>query len=546
MASRPNLEQSSNQEQYLHAAILQNLTVLDKCPSHNKDIEMTQNHSQIQHIVIVGGGTAGWLAAATFAKIFAQSDVKVTVVESPEVGIIGVGEATLPHFLASIRHLGIDEVDFIRQTQSTFKWGIQFCDWGAIGEEYFHSFGRLGRPIDGHDFYQVWLKARAEGDTTPLSAYSPETLLAKQNRFYLPHKAAQTPLAAVGYALHLDAGLVGQYLSRFAQSLGVVRIEAHVEQVECNSQGDIARLHLRGAEPLTGDFFVDCTGFRGVLIDGALNVGYEDWSEFLPCNRAVTVASAKAAVTTPYTRVTAREAGWTWRIPLQHRSGNGYVYCSRYISDDEAAHTLLQALDTEPLAEPRTIPFVTGVRKKFWHRNCLSLGLAQGFLEPLESTAIHLVSRAVALFVHHFPGGDFCPELADEFNRRLYAEYEEIRDFLVMHYCTTRRSDTAFWRDCQSMRISESLSRKLEVFQKAGVVVPGVNVPFEPVSWQMVLTGMGVLPARYNPTIDVLDFKKLTLSMQSGRDAVAKAIAAQPSHDDFINQFCKAMDVEGK
>lgn len=373
--------------------------------------------------------------------------------------------------------------------------------------------------------------------------HSPESILAEQNRFFLPHKAAHTPLAAVGYALHLDSALVGQYLSRFAQQAGVRRRQGHVESVEQRADGSIASLRLKDAGVVSGDFFIDCTGFKGLLIEQTLHAGYEDWSDYLPCDRAVTLPSAKAAQTLPYTLATAREAGWTWRIPLQHRTGNGYVYCSDYVSDDEAAATLLNGLDTPALAEPRLIPFKTGIRRHIWYKNCLALGLAQGFLEPLESTAIHLVSRTLALFVQHFPDRVARPELVAEFNRRMREDYSEIRDFLVMHYCTTARDDTPFWRRCQDLPQSQDLQRKLAVFKASGVVVPGTEVLFEAVNWQMVLTGMNFIPERYNPTVDALDYEALRRSLAAGKKALAQIVSLQPGHDEFIERYCRAPEV---
>ncbi|UTF59348.1 tryptophan halogenase family protein [Gilvimarinus sp. DA14] len=501
---------------------------------------MGEQTTPIKRFVIVGGGTAGWIAATTLGRIFQHSDVSIELVESEQVGVIGVGEATVPLFVDFLRRSGIDEADFIRRTQATFKWGIEFVDWRRQGESYLHTFGDIGRSIDGHDFYQIWLKARAQGDPTPLLDHSPEAVLASQNKFYLPFKAAGTPLANVRYALHLDATLVSRYLSEYAQSLGVKRTVGHVQEVQKNDAGYIQSLRLEGGQRIEGEFFIDCSGFQGLLIEQSLNAGYESWSRYLPCDRAVTVPSAKAAVTTAHTIATARAAGWSWRIPLQQRHGNGYVYASKFIGDEQAARELLASLDTEPLAEPRVIPFTSGIRRKVWDKNCLALGLAQGFLEPLESTAIHLVSKSLAHFIRFFPGTDCSERLQREFNRRLYQDYCEIRDFLVLHYCTTERSDTPFWRACQQMEMPDSLADKLSLFREQGNLLPGVEDFFQPSSWQMVLTGMGVMPAHYNRTVDALDYSALARSLAAGKEAIGKAAAMQPSHDEFINTYCKA------
>ncbi|MCH8536328.1 MAG: tryptophan 7-halogenase [Alkalimonas sp.] len=494
----------------------------------------------IKKFVIVGGGTAGWIAAATLANIFKNTDVTIELVESAEIGVIGVGEATIPPFLETIRSLGIDEADFIKATQASFKWGIQFEDWHQLGHSYFHPFGNLGRTIDGHDFFQCWLKSKAEGDSTPLMAHSPEAVLAQHGRFFLPFNAMRTPLAAATYALHLDAVLVGKYLRKFAEQIGVVRTEGKIEQVRLRADGFIEEVQLQNGELVRGDFFIDCSGFKGLLIEEALHTGYDDWSHYLPCNRAVAVQSINVGEPAPYTIAKAREAGWTWKIPLQHRTGNGYVFCGQYISDDEAVATLLAAVDGEVLTTPRVLSFVTGIRQKAWNKNCLALGLAQGFLEPLESTAIHLVSKTLALFVRMFPDRQCDDRLVNEFNRRVRADYEEIRDFLVLHYCMTQREDTAFWRWCKSMAIPAALQKKLDFFDATGSLVPGVEELFQSTSWYAVFTGMGVQPARYNPTVDALNYPKLSASLAAGKQAILQAVLKQPSHQAFLDQYCKA------
>ncbi|WP_416306952.1 tryptophan halogenase family protein [Neptunicella sp. SCSIO 80796] len=495
----------------------------------------------IKHFVIIGGGTAGWLAAATLANIFKQTEVQITLIESDTIGIVGVGEATIPPLLDSIRALGIDEAEFIKATQATFKWGIKFEDWYQTGQSYFHPFGSLGKRIDGHEFYQCWLKSRAEGDPTPLMAHSPEAVLAEHNRFFLPFKAINTPLASARYALHLDSTLVGQYLRQFSENLGVTRIEGLVEKVIKTAGGDIASVRLQSGQVVNGDFFIDCSGFRGLLIEESLQSGYDDWSGYLPCNRAVTVQTDNVGEPSPYTVATAKDAGWTWRIPLQHRTGNGYVFCDKYCSDDQAINTLLGSIEGEPLNTPRVIPFVTGMRKHPWKNNCLALGLAQGFLEPLESTAIHLVSKTLALFVRLFPDRHCNELLRNEFNRRVQADYEEIRDFLILHYCTTQRNDTDFWQYCRNMTIPDSLQQKLDLFKVAGGLIPADEALFQPTSWYAVYTGMGIIPDSYNPTVDALHYPTLKRSLDSGRQAIFNIVQQQPHHQAFIDQYCRAM-----
>ena len=501
---------------------------------------MTPTQDPIQSIVIVGGGTAGWLAAATLGKIFKNSPVRIELVESNEIGIIGVGEATIPPFLASIRSLGIDEVEFIQATQASFKWGIKFEDWYQKGQSYFHPFGSIGRSIDGHELFQCWLKLQAEGDSTPLMAHSPEAMLSEHGRFFLPFNAVNTPLAGAQYALHLDSVMVSQYLRKFAEKLGVKQVQGRVERVDTKPCGNIERIVLASGEAFYADFFIDCSGFRGLLIEQTLHTGYEDWSHYLPCNKAVTVQTKNVAPPNPYTVATAREAGWSWHIPLQHRSGNGYVFCDKFCSEQQAIDTLLTGLQGPRLTEPRVIPFVTGVRKKVWNKNCLALGLAQGFLEPLESTAIHLVTKTLALFVRMFPDKPGDPIQRDEFNRRVLMDYQEIRDFLVLHYCTTQRRDSDFWRHCAKMAIPSSLKQKIDFFAVAGGLIPGVETLFQSSSWYAVLTGMGVTPQRYNPTVDALDYSKLRLSLHSGQQALMRAVQQQPTHEAFIQQYCPA------
>ena len=505
---------------------------------------MNKTKDPIKKLVIVGGGTAGWIAAATIAHIFKKSDLDIELVESEEIGIIGVGEATIPPLISVLDSLGIDLVDFIKETQGSFKLGIQFEDWHTKGEDYFHPFGTLGKQIDGFDFFQCWMKSKAEGDELPLMAHSPEAVLSKQGKFFKPFEAQNTPLARTFYALHLDSGLAGQYLRRFAENLGVKRTEGIVEQVSQQDNGFIKSVTLKNGKTISGDFFIDCSGFRGLLIEQTLKAGYDDWSNFLPCNRAVTVQTTNVGETAPYTVSKAKEAGWTWKIPLQHRTGNGYVFCDKYISDEEAIKTLMDAIDGEPIMSPKVIPFTTGIRHKAWDKNCLALGLAQGFLEPLESTAIHLVTKTLAFFIRMFPTKECSETLSHEFNRRVRADYEEIRDFLVLHYCTTARDDSAFWRDCQAMEIPDSLQQKIEFFKESGGLIPGTEELFQPTSWYAVLNGMKVEPNGYNPTLDTWDSAKLKSILQQGANGLVEIAKLQPSHDEFLAKYCPAKPLD--
>ena len=494
-----------------------------------------------EKIVITGGGTAGWLAAATLGNIFAGSSTQIVLIESSQIGTIGVGEATIPPFIAVIESLGIDLVDFIQSTQASFKWGIQFQDWYQQNHSYFHPFGNVGKTIDGHDFFQCWLKTQAQGDGLPLMAHSKEATLAESGRFFKPFEAANTPLASAQFALHVDANLVAKYLKKFCQDKNVEHIDGKIVKVNSHPNTDIASVELDNGNTIQGDFFVDCSGFKGLLIDQTLHSEYMDWREYLPCNKAVTVPTAVSQPLNPFTIATAKEAGWTWKIPLQHRTGNGYVFADQFTDDQQALNTLLNGVSEPVLGEPLFIPFKTGVRKEPWKQNCLSLGLAQGFLEPLESTAIHLVSKSLALFVRMFPGKGNNELLRNEFNRRLIADYEEIRDFLILHYSETQRTDSEFWRWCQNdMPVPDSLQFKLDYFRHSGGLIPGVEQLFQPTSWYAVFDGMGVKPRGYNPTVDALDYPTLSRSLTQGAMGISQTIMKQPGHEEFLNQYCKA------
>lgn len=498
-------------------------------------------YQPIENIVIAGGGTAGWLAAATLGNIFANTSTQITLIESSQIGTIGVGEATIPPFIAVIESIGIDLVDFIQQTQASFKWGIQFPNWRKKDHSYFHPFGTVGKTIDGHDFFQCWLKTLEGKDAMPLMAHSKEAILAEQGRFFKPFEAANTPLASAQFALHVDANLVVKYLKRFCEGKGVKHIDGKIEKVSTHPSGDIASLTLDDDQLVNGDFFIDCTGFKGLLIEEELASGYEDWRCYLPCNKAVTVPTQTSEPLNPFTIATAQDAGWTWKIPLQHRTGNGYVFADDYIDDDTALSTLLNQVGEPLQGEPQFIPFKTGIRKQPWKANCLSLGLAQGFLEPLESTAIHLVSKSLALFVRMFPNKENNELLRNEFNRRLRADYEEIRDFLILHYCETEREDTPFWRWCKhEMPIPASLQQKLDFFKRGGGLIPQVEALFQPTSWYAVFEGMGVRPDAYNPTLNALDANALGKSLSAGAKSLQTLANTQPLHKAFLDQYCCA------
>src|SRR5258708_19693429 len=419
---------------------------------------------QIKRIAIVGGGTAGWMAASILARALPGTATVITVIESPDIGTVGVGEATIPPIIEWLRFLSINEGDFVTHTRSTYKLGIKFTDWSRIGRSYWHPFGTFGANINLRPFHHAWARARADGLAPRFNDFSLCAALGDAGKFRFPDAAAQGPVAGLRYALHFDAGLVGKYLCTYAERLGVARLERTVAQTTLREDGFLDELIFTDGTRLQADLYIDCSGFRGVLIEQALKTGYLDGSDMLPGDRAVAVPTELAAARPPYTEARARGAGWRWRIPLQHRAGNGYVYCSAHIDDNAALEDLLAAVGEKPLADPRFLRFVTGRRKLFWNRNCVALGLASGFLEPLESTSIHLVMSGVYKLLEHFPNTSFAQSNIDSYNGELIQEIERIRDFIVLHYCLTDRSDTPLWPYCQSMKLPPTLPHPLEPY----------------------------------------------------------------------------------
>jgi tryptophan 7-halogenase len=486
---------------------------------------------RLRKIAIVGGGTAGWMSAAALVKL--MPDIEVELVESDEIGIIGVGEATIPPITFFNSMLELEEDEFVRETKATYKLGIEFVDWTRLGHRYIHPFGAHGAHL-GLEFWHLWLKARSEGEAPPLEDFSLAAVAARAGRFERP--GPQTPdHARLTYAFQFDAGLYGQYLRRFAEARGAKRTEGKVVEVERDGEsGLVSALRLADGRQVAADFFIDCSGFRGLLIGQALGSGYEDWSEWLPCDRALAVPSALTGDPEPYTRATAREAGWTWRIPLQHRVGNGYVYSSRYVSDDEAAARLRAILDGEPLAEPRPLRFTAGIRRRAWVGNVLALGLAGGFLEPLESTSIHLVQAGLARFMGLFPTRR--PEQADidEYNQLTCADYEAIRDFLLLHYWATEREDAPFWRDRRATPLPDTLRHRIELFRGHGRLFKRDRDLFTEDSWLAVLHGQGIEPQGYHPIADQTDSGQLRRTLAQLRGAIAGAAAAMPAHAAFL------------
>jgi 2-polyprenyl-6-methoxyphenol hydroxylase-like FAD-dependent oxidoreductase len=495
----------------------------------------------IRKIVIVGGGTAGWMAAAPLAQRLGKR-CEIVLVESSEIGTIGVGEATLPTIRFYNKALGLDEADFVKKTQASFKLGIEFRDWGHAGNRFFHGFGDFGPPINGLAPHQYWLRLARTFDRMPdLEHWSMASVMARQNRFTPPTNAQPQVTDAYSYGFHFDAGLYANYLRDYALARGARRVEGMIEHVELHPDtGFIAAVRLRDGQRIDGDLFIDCSGFRGLLIEGALQAGYEDWSAHLPCNSALAVPCARVEPLTPYTRATAKGAGWIWRIPLQHRTGNGHVYSDAFTSDAAARDALLAGLDGAALDEPRQLRFVTGRRKKSWVRNCVALGLAAGFVEPLESTSIHLIETAVGKLLELWPDRDCRPELADEFNRVLRGRYESVRDFIIMHYKLTRRDDTEFWRYCAAMPIPEGLQHQIELFRETGRITILDRDGFSEPSFVAMLFGLGVVPKRYDPFVDAVDVRQLHGHFAGLRDLIAQTAGKMPDHGAWLAKHAAA------
>jgi tryptophan halogenase len=489
----------------------------------------------LSKIVILGGGTSGWLAAAMLCQHLKRELCQVELIESDEIGTIGVGESTVPPFVGLIHRLGIDEQDFIRATNATYKLGIQFVGWHRRASTYFHPFGVIGKPIGTHDFYQCWLKARASGDTSELHDFSPCNVMAEHGRFFPPSRAQNTPIGGANYALHVDAALVARYLRDYSEARGLTRTEGRVVEVKQRDDGFIQSVMLENGKEIHGDFFVDCTGFRSLLIGKTLGVENIDWSNYLPCDRAIAVRTESQNPLTPYTRATAQNAGWMWRIPLQNRLGQGYVYSSRFCSDANAKSTLLRNLGSPCVEEPRIIPFTTGHKRQLWKLNCLSLGLSSGFIEPLEATSIHLIARGVEFFLRYFPARDCDPALVREYNRRMTADFEEVRDFIVLHYSATRRDDSPFWQWCKTMPIPESLRERMELFMSHGAMREGVDELFRASSWQSVFEGMGLHPRGYCPRVENIDYTHIAATLRTAKAAIAGMVEHLPTHEQFLS-----------
>jgi len=500
--------------------------------------------SRIKSIVIVGGGTSGWMVAAALSKLMKPEFCSIKLIESEEIGTVGVGEATIPQIQLYNKLLELDEDEFVRKTQGTFKLGIQFVNWKSLGHKYIHAFGDVGKDMNSIEFYHYWLKMSQLGEAEELGNYTLSGVASDRGKFMRPFDAGNSPLSNIAYAFHFDAGLYARFLREYSEKLGVVRTEGKVvNTILRDTDGFIEAVRLESGASIAGDLFIDCSGFRGLLIEQALHTGYEDWSHWLPCDRAWAVPCAHAGEPSPYTRSTAHSAGWQWRIPLQHRIGNGHVFSSKFMSEDEACSILLNNLDGEALAEPRMLKFVTGKRRKFWNKNCIAIGLAGGFMEPLESTSIHLVQSAIARMMSFFPNQNFDQEDVDEFNRQAHFEYDRIRDFLILHYHATERDDSAFWNYCRTMDIPAELTQKIEQFKKNGRIFRHSNEMFNSTSWLEVMHGQGISPRAYNPLVDRMSNVEIKQRLEGVRRVIDKSVDFMPSHAQFIAENCKAGEV---
>jgi tryptophan halogenase len=495
--------------------------------------------NKCKNIVIVGGGTAGWMSAAAFSKTL-KGKYNITLVESDQIASIGVGEATIPMIRQFNNMLGLDEAEFMRATQGTFKLGIEFVNWGRIGDRYIHGFGVIGQETFTVDFYQYWLKQYLAGKASELDHYSINTAACLQNKFINAQTGMHnSPLGQISHAYHFDAGLYAKFLRQYSEALGVVRIEGKIEHVAVRQEdGHITAVVLENGQKIEGDLFIDCSGFRALLIEETLKTGYEDWSHWLPCDMAIAVPCASAPELAPYTRSTAHAAGWQWRIPLQHRIGNGHVFSSKFMSEDEATSILMQNLDGAAQADPRLVRFQTGKRSKAWNKNCVSIGLSGGFIEPLESTSIHLIQQGIVHLISHFPSAGFDLSDIQHYNQVMSDEYEWARNFVILHYKATERSDTPFWKYCRDMEIPVSLQHKMDLFRSNGRIFREGNELFAKPSWLQVMHGQRLRPQSYNPLVDLISEPEIQGYLDEVEGVIRKCVGAMQTHAAFIASHC--------
>ena len=497
----------------------------------------------IENIIIVGGGTAGWMAAAALSRLRAGSSVAITLVESEVIGTVGVGEATIPPFLDFNRLLEIDEREMLTAVQGSFKLGIQFINWGKQGDSYIHPFGNYGYQMGGVSFHHIWQKYRQAGDNRPIQVFNMETMAAHFGRFARTEDYQREDLPPVNYAYHIDAGRYARFLRSYAEVRGVVRKEGKVIDVALNGEsGFVTAITLDDGTTIAGDLFIDCSGFRGLLIEQALKTGYDDWSNFLPCDRAVALPCQRedGSGPLPYTRATAHSAGWQWQVPLQHRNGNGHVYCSNFMGDDEAHDILVNNIAGKPGAEPNFLRFVTGRRKKFWNKNVVALGLSAGFMEPLESTSIHLINTGINKLIAVLSLDGITQVQEDSFNRLTGKEYDRIRDFLILHYNATSRDDSEFWNYCRTMRVPDSLTEKIELFRHNGQIFREEDELFTETSWAAVMMGQGIMMGGHNAMVNGLPEPKTANEIDAIEQSIRFVVQHMPAHGDYLKTYCPA------
>ncbi|RBP53198.1 tryptophan halogenase family protein [Arenicella xantha] len=497
-------------------------------------------NNAINKVVIVGGGTAGWMTAAALSEVLSNTGCEITLIESEQIGTVGVGEATLPHLRFFNQRLGIDEPEFMRAVNATYKLGIEFANWGQKGDSYIHPFGDFGKPQNNIAFHHYWVKSHLHGNKTPIGDFSLPVVASQQAKFDFPAQDLNSLLSTFSFAYHIDAGLYAKYLREYSEQRGVTRKEGKVIGVNQDAEtGFITSVEIDDGTQIEGQLFIDCSGFRGLLIEQALETGYEDWQHWLPCDRAVAIpcAANPNQASIPYTRATADEAGWRWRIPLQHRVGNGHVYCSDFMSDEQAERTLRTNLEGEPERDANFLRFTTGRRKKMWNKNCVAIGLSAGFLEPLESTGIHLIQLAIMKLIEFFPDQSIDPAFSDEFNRVMQMEIERIKDFLILHYNATERDDTEFWNYVRTMSLPDELQRKMELFERTGHVVKYQEGLFLEPSWIAVYLGQRKIPRAYDPRLDALSIDQLDAQLEKLKQSIVRAVNGMPSHSQAIKQI---------
>lgn len=498
----------------------------------HRGLILKKQDRKIQKVVIAGGGTAGWMAAAALSKLMGHN-LEVVLIESDEIPTVGVGEATIPTLHEFHDLLGINEQEFMAATNATFKLGIQFENWRDVNQDYIHSFGSLSQGCWAASFQHFWLKGRERGMASDLGDYVSEHLAARQGKYAVVAGQERN------HAYHLDAGLYAKFLKKIAIKNGGKRLEGNIAKVTLDEDsGYIDSLTLSSGQVIEGDLFIDCTGFKGLLIEEALHTGYDDWSHELPCDSAIAVQTKTVNKPIPYTRAIARDAGWQWRIPLQNRTGNGFVFCSKYMSDDEATKILLDNIEGECLNEPRVIKFKTGQRRKYWNKNCIAMGLSSGFIEPLESTGIHLFQRAIIRLLVMFPSQGIKPSYVDEYNAQTKEEAQSIKDFIILHYHLTARKDTPFWRFCSRMDIPDTLKHRMTFFKESGQAYKENLELFGEYSWIQVFMGQGLLPEEYHPIVNLLSDQELRNFLNTIKSGVQRQVQSWPDHNDFIKQYC--------